>query len=200
MSTHTGLRSRAPVGLGGTFFRTKHAGQDNLSIAMTLSSGTYTLTVRDTGSVVETFTHSGQGTPEGDPLACTPNLIGNFRADVNTNSNYIEMPTIDYGGESACSSPVPIFTSGTDDAGCLSAFAETNFSGGEGIPSEEPAPPAPETSPRTGPERTLFGVTLTEIITNTAADDGQLYDPPPTEKVFQWDGTDWISYEPGVCV
>lgn len=214
MDTHQELRGRTPVGLGGTFFRTKGTGpgQNDLSIQMQGGGGggggggasTFTLIVRDGSGTVETFAQSGQGTDPGDGN-CPNNLIPLFRADVNTNSTYIEMPTLDYGGESASSSPLPIFDAGDliiGDAGCLSGFDQTFFAGASGGPSTGPLSPGnpPETQPRTGPERTLYGVTLTEIVVGTSADDGQSYDPLPPEKVKQWDGTAWISYQPNVCL
>lgn len=203
MDKHQELRSRSPVGLGGTFFRSKNTGtaQNDLSLEMVYDGidDDYTLTVRDDGTIVETFgPHGGQGAPVDG--ICPGNLIGTFRSDVNTNSTYIEMPTIDYGGESASSSPLPIFESATDDAGCLSAFSETSLFGGNGAPASPTVSGDPaETQPRTGPERTLYVVTSTEIVTNTPADDGQSYNPIPAEKIKQWDGTAWIDYEVNVC-
>jgi len=202
------IRGRAPVGLGGTFFRTKDVGtnQNLISIEMLYNAaGDYfTLIVRDDGTEVEVFgggsppPYPTQGVPDVDGN-CSPNLIDNFRADVNTNSAYIEMPTTDYGGEFLPT--VPIFEAADDDAGCLSPFGEIFFAGGEGPPISSPATigSPPQSQPRTGPERTLYMIIHTEVITGTPTDTGELFDIPTADKIKQWNGTAWVAYEPNVC-
>ena len=226
MDTYNELRARAWA--GGTFFRTKYTGLDKnkLSIELVLdNSGAtefWTLFVRKlvkpiggspnalVGEIVETI---GGGSPiiltgQGDPSEgiCSPNLIADLRAAVNTDSVYIEMPTIDYGGEfdDGLAIFLPIFESATDDAGCLSPFADTPFTTGEGGPASDEGPPItgipPETQPRTGPERTIYGIKLSEIVAGTPTNDGQSYNPVPADKAKQWDGAAWVSYESGVCL
>ena len=203
MDKYQELRGRVPVDTGGTFFRTKNGGteQNLLSIQLTLSGVDFELNVRNDGTSVETFVVSNQGTAvEG---VCTPNLINDLRTAVNagspTGSNYIEMPSIDYGGAALLGGSSPIFDSSIDDAGCLSAFAEISFTGATGEPTDAPTIVGnpPETTPRTGPTRTVIVIILSEIVLNTPADLGQSQDIPTTEKVRQWDGTAWISYVPG---
>lgn len=198
MDTYQELRGRVPVGTGGTFFRTKNGGteQNLLSIQLT-GSVDFTLTVRNDGTIVETFDVSNQGTPvEG---VCSPNLINNLRSAVNGGSNYIEMPTLDYGGAAAEGGSSPIFDSSSDDDGCLSSFAEISFTGATGEPTEAPSIVGnpPETTPRTGTSRTVIVIILSEIELNTSADKGWSVDIPTTEKVRQWDGTAWVGYVPG---
>ena len=203
MDTYQELRGRVPIDTGGTFFRTKNGGteQNLLSIQLTLSGVDFTLTVRNDGTLVETFIVSNQGTESGG--VCTPNLINDLRTLINggspIGSNYIEMPSIDYGGVAGAAGSSPIFDSSVDDAGCLSTFAEISFTGATGEPTDAPTITGnpPETTPRTGPSRTIIVIVLSEIILNTSADEGKSQDIPTTEKVRQWDGTAWIGYVPG---
>lgn len=208
MDTYQELRGRVPIDTGGTFFRTKNGGteQNLLSIELIYNSidDLWTLIVRESGNIVEII---GPGSPpiltgQGADVenVCTPNLITDLRNLVNSTSNYIEMPTIDYGGAAAASGSSPIFDSSAgDDAGCLSAFAEISFTDADGEPADGPTIVGnpPETSPRTGPSRTVIVIVLSEIVLNTSVDDGKSQDIPTTEKVRQWDGTAWVSYVPG---
>ena len=210
MDTYHELRGRVldgTVGTGGTFFRTKNGGteQNLLSIELIYNSidDLWTLTVRESGNIVEII---GPGSPpiltgQGDDVenVCTPNLIPDLRDLVNSTSNYIEMPSIDYGGVAEAAGSSPIFDSSIDDADCLSAFSEISFTDAMGEPTDAPSIVGnpPETSPRTGPSRTVIVIVLSEIENNDPTDKGWSVDIPTTEKVRQWDGTAWISYVPG---
>ena len=199
-------RARCPVGLGGTFFRTKNTGEEQNLISIELIYDSvpeiWTLIVRNDGVEVEAFGGASPATVVGDQTPdmsgnCTPaDLIPTLRSLVNGVSEYIEMPTDDYGA-----GYTQIFDH--DDAligddKCLSPFPETFFFGGTGAPAGAPSTTGSpiETLPRTGPERTIYIVTRTEIVTNTPADDGRKYDTPLATKRQQWNGSAWIPYVP----
>ena len=66
----------------------------------------------------------------------------------------------------------------------LEPFAKQNLSGGSGGPTTSEG----LESIRTGPERTIF------ILSTTELEDGSPTDPPASKRVQQWDGVEWISY------
>lgn len=200
------IEERSRVFAGGTFFRSKNAGStSNLIEVEYVSSGGVLLNVYDNGILVESFgpvpgPEVSVPNPTPPPATtCTPTVNPAMRALVNGNSNYIQMPTLDYGGEPANASPIAIFNSSnppddpvTPGDDCSFFFGPTFLSGGSGPPTDS----STLATIRTGPERSMVIVTLTEIINDDASDDGRLFDPPPPEKVRQYDGTDWIPYIP----
>lgn len=190
------LEKRARLFAGGTFFRSKNAGSSANLIAVevinvTVGSGIL-LNVYNDGTLVETY-----GPVASDNVSpCSPTAADDFRSLVNANTNsLIEMPPIDYGGEPFATTAVFDEDNAPEDMvpgdDCMNLFPPTNLSGGEGPPTDDQT----LASIRTGPERSLVIVKLTEIINNDPTDDGKLVEPP-FEKVRQWNGVDWVGYAP----
>jgi len=192
---------RSRLTAGGTFFRSIDQGQDenDISLEATVSPTTITLDVRILGVIQETFvvsqifvpgTPGGPGTPPMPPPTdptCTGGIAA-LRAAVNdgtTGSLIIEMTPRGFD----------IFDGGADpDDNCLSAFVDTSMIGGSGPPSNPSI--AFLDSIFTGPERTMLIIDTTEDIT------GFPVTPPPSKRVLQFDGVDFISYcnlVPGAC-
>ena len=176
---------RSRLFAGGTYFRSVGQGQDknDISLEITLGAADATLTVRILGVFQESFT-VGQTAVLG---VCTGGITA-LRSAVNGGSSIIEMPA----------RGTDIFDSGTDDPGnCLSAFADTNMSGGDGAPAN--ATQAFLDTIFTGTElggRSMIAVRSTEDA------NGNPVDPPASRRVQQWDGTQWIQYTnsiPGQC-
>lgn len=187
---------RARLFAGGTFFRSKNGGESaNLISIELLSSGSpigWSLNVYVDGVLEETFTTT-QTEVGGSP--CPPQVAAALRVDVNANSNVIEMPPIDYGGSAVATDP--IFDTTSSDPlipgdRCVTSFGPTPLSGGDGPPTDDTTLP----TIRTGPERSLIILALSEIIDREASDPGILETPPQDEKVRQWNGISWVAYIP----
>lgn len=186
---------RSRLTAGGTFFRSIDQGIDENDISLEATTdGTFplelTLTVRVLGVIEETFvvqqtfvpgTPGGPGTPPVPPPT-DDTCIGGISAlraavnDVSTGSLIIEMTARGFD----------IFDGGTDPAdNCLTAFADTPLTGGDGPPSNASQPFLD--SIFTG-QRTMIIIDTTEDIT------GFPVTPGPSKRVQQYDGTDFISY------
>lgn len=191
------VEKRARLFAGGTFFRSKNAGssQNLIAVQFTKPGSTVVLNVYNNGVLVESF-DSGTFSeiPPPEPSECDGDVAKALRTLVNSGSDFIEMPPIDHGGtsfgpEEFIASNSPSSTPPGDD--CDTLFGPTNLSGGSGPPTTE----AGLAGIRTGPQRALVIVQLTEVINNNSSDLGLLVNPP-SGKVRQFDGVDWIPYTP----
>lgn len=104
--------------------------------------------------------------------------ISNLRSQVNSTSNYISMPSR--------GTDVEDLPPDDTDAACLSELTLTYLSGATGAPLD----PAFVNTIRTGPERTVY------IISTKEDNNGNPINPPPDEKIKQWNGYEWIPYIP----
>jgi len=196
---------RARLFAGGTFFRSKDAGVDSNLIAIEFilknsPASDVLLNVYNNTVLVETFdSEVGLELSIGSP--CIPIVSPALRSKVNSTSQFIEMPVLDGGAQPTilshntidCTSTPPVFPDPIfllSDEKCAFLFGPTNLSGGDGPPEDD----STLASIRTGPERTLVIVQLSEICGAGASDTGYLYNP--LAKGRQWDGTDWIQYVP----
>jgi hypothetical protein len=195
------IEKRARLFAGGTFFRSKNAGEgmNLIAVEYTQPTTTVVLNIYDDGALVETW-DSGV-TPETPPVGspspdCAGTVAAALRVIVNANSNYIEMPSVDYGGVSFALQPIflasnpPSSTPPGDD--CDNLFGPTTLADGEGPPTDDTG----LASIRTGPDRSMVILRETEIVNNNASDQGLLVTPPQDQKVRQWDGFNWIQYVP----
>lgn len=189
-----------------TLYRSKLPGITQNQIQIELKPAVpgpgWVLNVYDTtGALAETFTTSMVDSTSPNPTPppatiCVPKVADALRTLVNAGSSLIEMPTTDHGGTV---SSTPIFMSSNDPTmsppgdDCVVAFGPTFLADGSPLGNASSLPLSPS-GISTGPERTMLIVTLSEIVTGTAADNGQLVDIP--NKGRQWDGTDWIPYIP----
>jgi len=167
---------------GGTYFRSIDQGisENDISLEVTV--------VLDTGMTYDvTLTVSILGTPtevlavtQTEPVLpgpCTGGISA-LRAEVNANSSIIEMyprgsDFFDPGGADAADN-------------CVTAFADTSMSGGDGPPSNATQPFLD--SIFTGNQRTI-------VMIDTYEDDtGFPSDPPTSIRIQQYDGTDFITY------
>lgn len=183
-------KSRSHLSVGGAFFRSINQGRrwNNLSLQLLYdnNNGEYTLILRyynpDHSSLIdqESFTID-EGTYDQQNEACSPDEVAALESAVNNSSQYIEAP-----GSSG-----DVHHPGYDDQSyesptCLpdGDITETFMSGAEGPPYD------PDTiySYQTGPDRTIIIIKLYED------DTGELVDPPPSDKILQWDGTIWLPY------
>jgi len=203
-SIPTFIEKRSRLFAGGTFFRSKNASSSSNLIQVEYISvvGGVQLNVYSNGTLVESFGPvPGPETPIINPLSppptiCVPTVNSSMRLLVNDISNFIQMPQIDFGGESASSGPAAIFDASHlptdvipgDD--CSNLFLPTFLTGSSGPPEDNSS----LLTIRTGPERSLVVVTIGEIINDNSFDDGQLQDLLPNEKIRQWDGFNWIPF------
>ena len=172
-------RSRKEV--GDAFFRSinQSPSENTISLELTSGGGNKTLTVRKYDSTKTTIldTETFVVTAGVDTPPCTVDEVGNLRSAVNhatTGSDYIEMTTLGYD----------IYDNRSTDDSCLTTFAESFMTGGNGGPTDGSSLDAI----RTGPERTMI------IISSTEDDTGDDVEPPSSKRIQQWDGTQWISY------
>ena len=127
------------------------------------------------------------------PGECSVSIIGAIKTAV-VGSAFIEMPNMDFGGVEGT---VVFWDSSIDEGTCISAFPRVFLANGEAGPQDDTVLP----TLRTGPDRSLIGITGTEIFNDDITDTGELLDPLTENKVMQWDGAAWISYVPNAdCV
>lgn len=190
---------RARLKAGGTFFRSKGAGLDKNNIQLSLiesPTDTFILNVYKDGTLVESFGPYTQIPNSSTPGECSTSIFPSLRYDINLNSNYIEMPTLDEGASEIQGSNT--WNASTDESTCATAFTLTNLSGGDGGPANinDMSPP-----PRTGPQRSLIAFDMSEIVNDNHTDNGLLINPPQDKKIKQWDGNNWIPYDSSkICV
>lgn len=161
------VEHRARLTEGETFFRSIQQGPETNNIAIEIDGATCTIYYNDV--IVETF-----------PATLGPGGIDLLRTTISnpiTGSKYIEMPILGFD----------IFDNrATEDDVLigLTSFIKTNLSGGTGGPRT-----LQELNKiRTGPDRTIILIATTEAL------NGSPTTPPPTRRVQQWDGSQWISY------
>lgn len=178
---------RSRLTAGGAFFRSIEQGQDRNHISLELfvvpsgpSTDDVTLVVRYNGQIVETFMVT-QTTVTVPTTSC--NGIVNLRKEVNINSEYIEMPRRGFDVRD------PLFGDpmADDGDGCLGPFNNRQMRGANGEPDVTNL--SLINSIRTGPTRTII------IISTTEGNDGSPLTPPTDERVRQFNGNRWISYQ-----
>lgn len=165
---------RSRLFAGGTYFRSlgQSQSQNDISLEVTVGVADATLNVRVQGSLQESYT-----VPQVLVLGVCTGGITAMRAAVNGGSSLIEM----------YARGLDIFDGGADDpSNCLTAFPDTNMTGGSGAPQD--ATQAFLDTIFTGLERTMIVVSDTEDI------NGNPITPPTSRRVQQWDGTQWIQY------
>ena len=181
--------NRSRLFAAGTYFRSivQGQGENDLSIEITVvpagppNVDNITLTVRRLGVIQEApilTTQTHVLIPPGSP--CTGG-INALRSAVNTLSTVIEMP-------SRGIYPAGDFQDGGADVidNCVIAIVDTPMTGANGPPSL--ASPAYLDSIFTGNERTI-------VMIDTAEDPkGFPVLPPPSLRIQQYDGTNFISY------
>jgi len=184
---------RSRLFIGGTFFRSIDQGIDendiSLEVILTPVGGMtddITLNVRVLGVIQETFLTSqtfnvGPGTYSGG-ISALRGVVGDGVTVIPSDSDIIEMyPRGIY--------PAGDFfdVSGSDAAdNGLGAFADTSMVGGSGPPSVPPQ--VFLDSIFTGPERTIV------ILSSTEDSLGASIFPPPSKRIRQYDGINFISY------
>ncbi len=185
------VEHRSRLFIGGTFFRSINQGVDendiSLEVILTpagLNTDDIELKVRVLGVVQETFMASQtfvvmSGTYTGG-ISSLRSVVGS--GSPTNNSSYIEMyPRGIY--------PLGDFfdISGADAASNgISAFTDTAMTGGDGPPSNATLPYLD--SIFTGPERTIV------MLSTHENDLGFSVLPPPSKRIRQYDGTNFISY------
>ena len=187
------IEHRSRLFIGGTFFRSIAQGVDendiSLEVILTPVGGMtddITLNVRVLGVIEETFFTSqtfnvGPDTYSGG-ISALRGEVGDGVIVIASDSDIIEMfPRGIY--------PAGDFfdISGADAANNgLGAFSDTPMTDGDGPPSDAPQPFLD--SIFTGPERTIV------ILATHENDLGFSVLPPPSKRIRQYDGADFISY------
>lgn len=176
---------RSRLFAGNTFFRSKDQGPDeNLIAVECVDTPIPVFNVYNDGVLVETYSVS----------IGTSGSIAALRVAVSANTNsIIEMKELNvdiYDDREEELDAEDIENPGGTYG--LQAFGILNLAGGTGGPTTD----AGLAGIRTGPERSVF------ILSTTEDDTGRDVTPPPTKRVQQWNGEEWISYcnaVPGEC-
>lgn len=189
--------SRSRLFAGGTFFRSKlgpgdtQSGETN-NIALEVVNTALdemTLYVYYNNIEVESYAvfQDDECTAGGDPPP--PPAVGinvgipSLRT-ATASSAYITMPARTTDAQDPCELVLFVLVC-PSDAACLSVFAKTNMTGGDGLPLEAEVPAI-----RTGPDRTFVFIDSKEDA------NGFIGDPGPGENLNQWnfDTSEWTSY------
>lgn len=176
--------NRSRLFAAGTYFRSiaQGQGENDLSIEITVVPAgppnveDITLTVRRLGVIQETIMTS-QTQPVFPATVCTGGISA-LRSAVNGTSNEIYMQTrgTDFQDPLGADSP----------DNCVSAIPDTPMTGGNGPPSN--ASQAYLDSIFTGKQRTIVMISTYENFVGFPSD------PPPSQRIQQYDGTNFISY------
>lgn len=194
---------RSRLFAGGTFFRSKlgSTSANLIEVAYRVNpsdSDQFFLDVYNDGTLEETFGPVNFDVPDllaTEPPFCVLSANATMRGLVNEVSDFIQMPPLDFGGNAGGPSEFEAGNLPSDDPpgdDCAVAFSRTFLTGGNGPPTDASS----LNSIYTGPERTLVILTVTEIVNDNSSDPGILVDPPPDQKVRQFDGVGWIPYIP----
>jgi hypothetical protein len=177
--------NRSRLFAAGTYFRSiaQGQGENGLSIEIQITPAgpanvdDIALIVRRDGIIQETINTQQTHVliPPGSP--CTGGISA-LRAAVNANSTEIYMQTrgVDFQD--------PGGTDAVDN--CVTAITDTSMAGGNGPPSN--ASQAYLDSIFTGKQRTLVMISTYEDFVGFPSD------PPPSLRIQQYDGTNFISY------
>lgn len=175
---------RSRLTAGNAFFRSKKQGpEENLISLECVELPTPTFNIYVDNVLVRSYTVVlGYGG--------IADLRSQLNVDLDPATLPIEMPAINFDIYDTRVPPEE-YTDGITTVG-LESFPLTSLAGGSGGPTTDVG----LSSVRTGPERTLFILTTTEDV------DGHDITPPPSTRVRQWNGVEWISYcnlAPGQC-